>query len=161
VNQVSKKRLLVLSSGALMALLLVGLVGGTLVLAQEIDPETGEPCGFGRGFGWAGGMWTVFDSAADALGLTPQGLFTELHDAGKSLTEVAEEQGVDTEVLQDAMHAARADAMQQRIRQAVEDGDLSQEQADWLLEGLEKGFHPGGRGFGMGRGFGRAPLPTE
>ncbi|NIN65514.1 MAG: hypothetical protein GTO63_12630 [Anaerolineae bacterium] len=153
----SKKRLLVLSSGALTALLLVGLVGGTLVFAQEIDPETGEPCGFG----WGGGMWTVFDAAADALGLTPQGLFTELHDAGKSLTEVAEEQGIDTEVLQDAMHAARAEAMQQRIQQAVEDGNLSQEQAGWLLEGLEQGFFPGGQGFGMGRGFGRAPFPTE
>jgi hypothetical protein len=158
---VSKKRLLVLSSGALMALLLVGLVGGTLVFAQEIDPETGEPCGFGLGFGWGGGMCTVFDAAADALGLTPQGLFTELHDAGKSLTEVAEEQGVDTEVLRDAMRAARTDAVQQRIRQAVEDGNLTQEQANWLLEGLEKGFHPGGRGFSMGRGFGRGPFSSQ
>jgi len=144
-----------------MALLLAGLARGTLVFAQELDTETGEPCGFGRGFGWGGGMWTVFDAAADALGLPPQGLFTELHDAGKSLTEVAEEQGIDTEVLQDAMHAARSEAMQQAIEQAVEDGKLSQEQADWLLEGLEQGFFPGGRGFGMGRGFGRGPFSSQ
>ncbi len=157
----SKKRLLVPSSGALIALLLAGLAGATFVFAQEIDPETGEPCGFGRWFGSGGGMWTVFDAAADALGLTPQGLFTELHDAGKSLTEVTEEQGIDTEVLQDAMHAARSEAMRQAIEQAVEDGNLSREQADWLLEGLESGFFPRGRGFGMGRGFGRGPFSSQ
>ncbi len=161
VNEVSKKRLLLLSSGALMALLLVGVAGVALVFAQDMDPTTGEPCGFGRGFGWGGRSWTVFDAAAEALGLTPQALFTELHDAGKTLTDVAEEQGVDTEALQDAMHAARSEAIQQAIEQAVEDGNLSQEQADWLLEGLKQGFLPGGRGFGMGRGFDRGPFSAE
>lgn len=157
----SKKRLLLLSSGALTALLLVGLAGATLVFAQDTDPTTGEPCGLGRGFGWGDHSWTIFDAAAEALGLTPQGLFTELHDAGKTLTDVAEEQGVDTEALQDAMNAAHSEAIQQAIQQAVEDGNLSQEQADWLLEGLEQGFLPGGRGFGIGRGFGRGPLSAE
>ena len=162
----SKKMLVLLSGATLVALLLVGLVGVTAVSAQEPTPEPGAPFGwrgggrgrggFGRGmFGPSpGGQWTMFDTAAEALGLTPEELFAELH-AGKSLEEVAEAQGVDIEAVQEAMQAARAEAMRQRIEQAVEDGNMSQEQADWLLEGLEKGFAPMGRGFGHGRGRGQ------
>jgi hypothetical protein len=43
--------------------------------------------------------------------------------------------------------------MRDAIAQAVEDGKMSQEQADWLLEGLDKGFLPRGRGFGHGPGM--------
>jgi hypothetical protein len=153
----SKKRLVVLSSGALLALLLVGLVGGTLVFADENDPTIGEPGAHGHwgGFGFGGRSWAVFDTAAEILGLTPDGLFAELHDAGKALTEIAEEQGVDTEALREAMNASRAETMRQRTEEAVANGDLSQEQADWMLEGLDKGFMGGRRGMGMGRrGFG-------
>ena len=96
----------------------------------------------------------MFDTAAEALGLTPQEFFAESHDAGKSLTEIAEEQGVDVQAVYDAMEAARGEAMRAGIQQAVEDGSMSQEQADWLLEGLDQGFFPGGRGFGFGRGHG-------
>jgi polyhydroxyalkanoate synthesis regulator phasin len=94
--------------------------------------------GFGRGgFGWArGGMWTMFDTAAETLGLTPEELFAELR-AGKSPAEIAEEQGVDVEALYDAMNAARGEAMRQAIQQAVEDGRITQEQADQMLERLE------------------------
>jgi len=105
--------------------------------------------GLGRG-----GQWTMFDTAAEALGLTPEELFAELH-AGKSLDEVAEEQGVDVKVVRDAMNAARVETMRQAIEQAVEDRNMTQEQADWMLEGLEQGFFPR-RGFGPARGFGRA-----
>jgi hypothetical protein len=159
----NKKRLTLLSGAALVALLLVGLIGATAVFAQEPTPEPQVPSGRHRGGGRGGfglglfglgrgDQWTMFDTAAEALGLTPEELFTELH-AGKSLAEVAEAQGVDVETLQEALQAARIEAMRQRIEQAVEDGKTSQEQADWLLEGLEKGFAPMGRGFrGPGRG---------
>lgn len=158
----NKKMLVLLSGATLVALLLVGLVGVTGVSAQEPTPESKAPFGwrggghgrggFGRGmFGpGVGGEWTMFDTAAEALGLTPEELFAELH-AGKSLKEVAEAQGIDIEAVQEALQAARAEAMRQRIEQAVEDGNMSQEQADWLLEGLEKGFAPMGRGL-PGRG---------
>jgi hypothetical protein len=151
----SKKRLVLLSGGALVALLLVGLVGGTLVFAQETDPTLVETGSRGRGgfLGWDGGSWTLFDTAAEALGLTPVELFTELHDEGKTLSEVAEEQGVDTDALDEAMNASRTETMRERIQQAVEDGNLSQEQADWMLEGLDKGFMGGRHGMGPG-GFG-------
>jgi uncharacterized membrane protein len=151
----SKKRLLVISTGALVLLLLVGLAGGTLVFAQDTDPATVEAGANGRGdmLGWGGGSWTEFDVAAEALGLTPNELFIELHDEGKTLTEIAEEQGVDIDAVQEALNASRAEAQRQSIEQAVEDGTMSQDQADWLLEGLEKGFMGGGHGMGPG-GFG-------
>jgi hypothetical protein len=158
----SKKRVVLLSGALLTMLLLAGLVGVTAVSAQEPPPEGEAPTGllgFGRGrgiFGWFGGgsQWTMFDTAADTLGLTPEELFDEMHE-GKTLEEIAEGQGVDIEEIQDAINAARGEAMQEAIEQAVEDGTMSQEQADWLIEGLEQGFLPGGRGLGFERGRGR------
>jgi hypothetical protein len=163
-----RKRLYaVLGAAGALALLLGGLGGVSVVSAQEVTPESedapaGGIWGWGRGlFGFGrGGQWTMFDTAAEELGLTPEELFAELH-AGKSLEEVAEAQGVDLETLQETLSAARGEAMRDRIAQAVEEGTMDQEQADWLLEGLEQGFIPGrdfGHGFGGGRmrgGFGR------
>jgi len=176
----SKKRLLLLSGGVLVALLLVGLIGVAVVSAQDPTPEPTAPSdrpgagppgrhagGRGRGgpgpgmFGWdGGGQWTMFDTAAETLGLTPQELFTELH-SGKSLEEIAEKQGVEMEAVRDALNAAQVEARREAIEQAVEDGKMSQEQADWLLEGLEQGFFPGGRrGLGFGGRWGN-PRPPE
>ena len=150
--------------------ILAGIAGGVLygasaASAQEPEPTACPLCDDGgmHWFGLGGRSWTQFDAAAEALGLTPNELFAELHDEGKTLAEIAEEKGVDMAAVQDALNASRAEAQRQAIQQAVEAGNLSQEQADWLLEGLEKGFHPGGRGmgfggghmFGGGRGFGR------
>jgi hypothetical protein len=125
----------------IVGLLVVGaltLVMAGSAFAQEPtppDPSKGQFGGWGsRGFGgrFGGDRWAMFDAIAGALGLTPEGLFTELH-SGKSLADVAEAQGVDTEALQDAMQAARVEA----IQQAVEDETLTQEQADRLLDRLE------------------------
>ena len=171
----TKKRLILLAGVTLTALLLAGLVGVTVVSAQEPTPETPAPFagrggGFGHrgggrgmgGFGWAGGgQWTMFDTAAEALGLTPEEFFAELH-SGKSVEEIAEVQGVELETLQEDMQAARAEAHKAAIEQAVEDGRISQEQAEWMLEGFEKGFTGGrglrGPGFGPGRGNHDCPL---
>jgi hypothetical protein len=141
----TKKRLFLLSGVALIVLL-AGLAGAALVLAQEPTPTFpfgGRGGGWGRGgfgrggFGWArGGIWTMFDTAAEALGLTPEELFADLR-AGKSPAKIAEEQGVDVEALYDAMNAARGEAMQQAFQQAVEEGRITQEQADQMLERLE------------------------
>lgn len=124
----------------IVGLLVVGaltLVMAGSALAQEPtppDPSKEELGDWGlRGFGRFGGdRWAMFDAIAEAMGLTPEGLFTELH-AGKSLADVAEAQGVDTEALHDAMQAARVEA----IQQAAEDGTISQEWADRLLDRLE------------------------
>ena len=160
----TKKKLALLSGGVLVTLLLAGLVGVSVVFAQEpTPPASSEECDglgfFGRHggfFGARGGSWTMFDTAADVLGLPPEELFAEMHD-GKSLEEIAEAQGVDLEAVQDAMQAAGFEARKEAIEQAVEDGTLSQEQAGWMLEGMEKGFFSAGRGFrGGGLGHGRA-----
>ena len=157
-----KKRILLVSGVVVAALLIAGAVGATAVFAQDPPPgeETDHPFGFpfgGRGFGgrargggffgMGGDRWTMFDTAAEALGLSPEEYFSELH-GGKSLTEIAEDQGVDMDAVQEAMNDARADAMQGAVEQAVEDGTISQEQADWMLEGMGQGFFP----MGMGRG---------
>jgi len=165
----TKKSLILLAGVALVVLLLAGLAGAALVFAQEPTPTVPfgrHGGGWGRGgfgpggFGWAGGgQWTMFDKAAEALGLTPEGLFTELH-AGKSLAEIAEAKGVDVQTVYDAMNAARAEAEKQAIQQAVEDGRISQEQANWMLQGLEKGWM-GGHGFGRGFGLKGCPPPQS
>jgi uncharacterized membrane protein len=166
----NKKRILLVSGVALVVLLLAGVIGVTAVSAQESPPGPGIPFAhrMGRGMGGfggrgffgmgGGGRWTMFDTAAEALGLTPEELFAELH-GGKTLEEIAEEQGIEMDVLQEAMGTARVDAMRQAIEQAVEDENMTQEQADWLLEGLEKGFFPRGRGLGLGRGWGGFGCP--
>jgi hypothetical protein len=141
-----KKKLLIGAGVALIVLLLAGLGGVAFVFAQEPTPPVpsgGHGGGWGHGgfgpgdFGWAGGgQWTVFDTAAEALGMTPEELFAELH-AGKSLDEIAEAKGVDVQTVHDAMNVARDEARKQAIQQAVEDGRLTQEQADQMLEKQE------------------------
>jgi hypothetical protein len=154
------KKLMILGG----AVLTVVLLAGALVvpaLAQEGADEPGARFGCrGWGLGLGGRSWAIFDTAAEVLGLTPEGLFSELH-GGKSLADVAEAQDKDLDAVQEAMGAARAEAMKEGIEQAVEDGRLTQEQADWMLEGHEKGFMPGRGGFGRGmkgRFGGSAPM---
>jgi hypothetical protein len=159
---VKRKRLYVLLGTVGALVLLLGAFGGAaIVFADDPTPEAEDAPGCGIWgprpglFGFdRGGRWTMFDTVAEALGLTPEKLFSELH-GGKSLEEIAEDRGVEMEAIQEALSAARDEAMRNAIAQAVEDGKMSQGQADWLLEGLEKGYMPRGRGFG--RGFGHGP----
>jgi hypothetical protein len=60
--------------------------------------------------------------------------------SGKTLEQVAVDAGVEYADVQEAVQAAHATEMRERIQQAVEDGTITQENADWLLEGLDKGF---------------------
>lgn len=140
---------------AIVAVLAGGvLFAATTASAQDTEPTPG-PLWEGRGwgmFGWGGGSWTIFDTIAEALGLTPNELFTESHDEGKSVTEIAEERGVDLDALKDTLNTRRLESQRQAIEQAVEDGRITQEQADWMLEGIEQGYGLGFGGRGMGRG---------
>lgn len=97
---------------------------------------------------------TELDAAAKALDMTTDELSTALKD-GKTLQELADAAGVDLQTVQDAIKAAHTTEMRTQIEQAVTDGNMTQEKADWLLEGLDKGFLDG-RGFGFGgpRGHG-------
>ncbi len=92
----------------------------------------------------------------------------ELKDAlkeGQTPQELAEAQGLDWEEVQAQLHEQALEAARERLAQAVEEGKLTQEQADAILERMEnaplgafrKGFrqHRGapGRGCGPFPGF--------
>ena len=140
------RRLMVLGGVALVIVILgVALVVPTLAQDPAPKPGVGFGCG-GRGFGLWGGDWSLFDTTAEVLGLTPEELFGELH-GGKTLADVA---GDDLEKVQEAMQAARAEGMQEAIQQAVEDGRITQERAEWMLKGQELGFMHGRRGISRG-----------
>jgi hypothetical protein len=149
--------------GALALFVLVGaiVVGTVSAQAPTPTPGAGGLLGkFGRGLGAWGGPNGQFDAIAKALNLTPTQLFEQLH-SGKTLEEIAKAQGVDLTKIQETAQATRLQAMKDSIAQAVKDGKMTQAQADWLLQGIEKGYMPGGRGgFDFGgrhggmRGFG-------
>ncbi len=94
---------------------------------------------------------TELDVAAKALGMTTDELTAALK-AGKTLEQVATDKGVDIQTVKDAIQAAHADEMRTQIKQAVTDGTMTQAKADWLNEGLDKGFLDGPDGFGPGFG---------
>ena len=99
------------------------------------------------------------EAAAEALGMTTDELSAELK-AGSTLEDIATEKGVDIEVVRAAIQAAHKAQMLESINQAVADGKMTQDKADWLLIGLEKGYLDGpGFGFrpGMGPGGPRPP----
>jgi lambda repressor-like predicted transcriptional regulator len=67
----------------------------------------------------------------DLLGLTEDEL-REAHQSGTSLAAIASEQGVSTDELVDAMYEAEVD----RLADMVAEGQVTQEQADGVLDGL-------------------------
>jgi hypothetical protein len=84
---------------------------------------------------------------SEAFGLTPEALQARL-DAGETMWQVAESLGYDLETFRSVMLEARADALQQ----AVEDGTITQEQADWMSQRMNRMG-----GFGNGACDGTGP----
>jgi hypothetical protein len=105
-------------------------------------------------------------AAAEVLGMTPEELSDQLW-AGKTLAGLAEEGNVPlSEVraaVEEATRAARQERIKEFIAKQVENGRISQAQADWLNQGIDNGWFGrlrrfAGRfdGFGNdGPGFGR------
>src|SRR5688572_30148456 len=150
-----KNKMSVLIGGLLVALLVIGVIGATSAYAQDSTSTLphGRGPGGGRGLGLEG-----LQVAAEALDMTTDELINELQ-SGKTLEELANEAGVDIQVVQDAIQAAHEEQLRARIEQAVSEGAMTQEKADWLLEGLEKGFLDGpGLRFGFGP---KGPGPNE
>lgn len=90
-------------------------------------------------------MITAF---ADALGLTPAELEAR-HDAGETLWQIAEAQGLSESEVQTLMFTARDGA----LAQAVVDGQFTQEQADWMLSHMDEGNFGSGSCHGGTDGF--------
>jgi hypothetical protein len=151
-----KNKKSILIGGLLIALLVIGVIGATNAYAQNPTStplhEGGPGSGRGRGLGQA-----ELEAAAKVLGMTADELSTALQ-SGKTLEQLAQDATVDLQAVKDAIQAAHATEMRARIQQAVDAGTITQENADWLLEGLDKGFIgvPGAFGFGgpHGPGFG-------
>ncbi len=93
------------------------------------------------------------EAAAKALGMTADELSAELW-GGKTLSDLADEKGVDIADVQAAVQAAQIAATKTAIQQAVTDGTMTQAKADWLIKGLGAGYWgPGVKGdFGFGLG---------
>jgi hypothetical protein len=164
VKRPTMTKKLLIATTALVVVLVTGIFVAGAVSAQsptqtpapqgDTQTTTKSPLGgWGRGcFGMlGGGDMSNFDLIAETLKLTPTQLFEQLH-AGKTLDEIATAQGVTTQAIQDALSAARLQNQKDAIAQAVKDGKMTQEQADWLLQGLDKGFMGRG-GFGFGHGM--------
>ncbi|HSD85289.1 MAG TPA: hypothetical protein VLG46_15610 [Anaerolineae bacterium] len=123
----------------------------TAPIAPGTPPERG-------GFGGRGGLHSqaALEAAAKALGMTTDELSAQLW-GGKTLADIAEEKGVDIADVKAAVEAVQIAETKTAIAQAVTDGTITQAKADWLLEGLNKGYWGAGQdgfGFGMGPGMG-------
>jgi hypothetical protein len=161
-RQSMKNKMLIVVAGLLLALVVVGVVGATGAFAQgptttPITPLTGAGRGPGDGHGFGLGQPEI-DAAAKVLGMTSDELSTALQ-GGKTLEQIASEKNVDIAKVQEAIQAAHAAEMRDRIAQAVSDGTITQANADWLNEGLDKGYIgvPGAFGFGFGGGHHGGP----
>jgi 3-hydroxyacyl-CoA dehydrogenase len=149
---------------------LLAAVGVGVVLAQESTPTAETPAemsvGQGEGPGGHGGPGgrggqrgphgEHLDVVAEVLGMTTDEV-REALASGQTIAELAEAQGVPLQDVADALVAAEAE----RLQQAVEDGRLTQEEADEslalmeqnVLEHLESGERgPGGPGGPCGTG---------
>jgi hypothetical protein len=117
------------------------------------------------GAAWGGvcrGTGAVASAVADLLGLSSDEIAAE-RQAGKSLADIAADKEVSKEDLVSTMLEPRKAA----LAQAVEDGRISQERADAMLENREARINErvsdpsvgprggGGRGAGCGLGAGK------
>ena len=150
-----KNKMLIVIGGLLAALLVVGVVGATSAYAQGPTTPGFGMMGNGRGPGGGHGFGlgdAELEAAAKVLGMTADEVSSALQ-SGKTLQYLATEKGVDIADVQAAIQAVHVTEMRAYITQAVEDGTMTQAQADWMLEGINNGFMGGGAG-GFGRGFG-------
>jgi hypothetical protein len=104
-------------------------------VADELDDSPGGGHWWGWGHhghhGWDGSDADFdrgWEAAAQALGMTTQELEDALSEDGTSLADVAEQRGVPSQTVVDALVAAA----EERIAARLAEGSLSQEQADEL-----------------------------
>ena len=141
----------------LVLLAAIGVVGVSVVSAQGDEPPVGPwgPMYFGDGPGLLAEYDGIIHQAlADALGISLSELEAARQD-GVRLPELAEANGVDLEDLWQVMDEARAEA----VEQALADGAITEEQAEWLTErgGLRFGGMRQGDCDGRGR-LGEGPI---
>ena len=125
-----------------LAALLVAAFGATTALAWGPRGGVSAPAagpamgpmgwggrGFGFGPGWGFGGTSLIGVVAEKLDMSVADLVAELQ-AGKTIAQVAEAKGVALDALVEAVVAPQAEA----LKQAVEDGRVTQEWADLMLK---------------------------
>lgn len=151
--------------GIVMVVVVVAAFGtASSVFAQSSTPQgigPGNGNGMMGGRGMRGGMMSstygtqtgllhdeMITIYADKLGISVDDLNTRLA-GGETMADIA----LSTELTLDEFRTLMADVRSQAIDQAVADGTLTQEQADWMnLRGT--GMMAGGRGMrGSGQGL--------
>jgi len=143
--------------GITLLVLMIAALGVSSAFAQTATPPatTNTPQARG-GFGGRGMCGQAgLEAAAKALKMTTAELTAQLW-GGQTLSGLAEKAGVDIATVQSAVQAACQQAQIDAINQAVKDGKITQANADWLIEGIQKGYLGGKGGFGMemgGRGM--------
>ena len=123
--------------------------------AEQIQSREGRKGRRGGGGNRLGGIIDraeVQQTLAGILGISVEELEAARED-GTKLPELIEELGLDAEEVKAEMQAAREAA----IQQAVEDGTITQEQADELLSGEGRGGRGHGGQGGRGQGGEGAP----
>jgi hypothetical protein len=136
-----------------LALGVVGALSAGVAFAQGGQPPSGSMLG-GRGYG---PMHEYVEKAlATKLGLTEKQVEDELA-AGKTMFQIALDNGVEQEDLATFMNEVHQDA----FAKAVEDGVMTREQADWMLQRMQNmyqnGFGPGNCPMHDGQGGGYGP----
>ena len=133
---------------------LSGLVTDGSITQEQADEvaTTLSDAGLGRGGGHHGGGMDL-DAAATALGLTAEELRIALEPDGTTLAQVAEDEGVAV----DDLVAALVQAQEERIAAAVEDGRLTQDEADERLADVEERVTERVNSEAPERGEGRGP----
>lgn len=120
-----KKKLLILS----LALGIIGLAGANLVSAQGWFGERGNADSQER----TERQEIRIEQKAEMLDISVDELKTKLA-TGQTSCAIAEEAGIDKETLREKMREARQERLQNRLQFLVEDGRITQEQADERLE---------------------------
>jgi hypothetical protein len=163
------KKLLIIASIALVAIIALGVTGFAFAQSQTppapANPLAGQgswanditrPGMGGRG-GRSGGMGILAAQSADGYGLmhdgmlaafaqafdmTPDALQARL-DAGDTMWAIAQEKGLSAGQFTQLMQQARSTSLQQ----AVANGTLTQAQSDWMQQNMN-GNYPDGYGPG-------------
>jgi hypothetical protein len=97
------------------------------------------------------------EAAAQVLDLTSDELSAGFW-GGKTLAQLADDKGVDIDLVQQAIQEAVKAEPKAAIQQAVVNGTLTQDNADWLLQGLEKDYWGAGQLFSSGLNVRRGGL---
>lgn len=134
-----------------LVVVMVALIAASPAAAQTDPPPDPTPAPRGP---YGTGLMSEYHeelhaATAEALGLTVAELDAELA-AGKTLVEIAAERGVDIDTVLEARREARAAV----IETLVDEGVITRERADWMLERMES---RGAMGMGSGPCFGGSP----